>query len=285
MPRSLAVIGGGNMAQAILDGAVRAGVLEKNFVVADPSPERRKLFPNAVERASEAIAWLCEHESAPGRGQVLLAVKPQMLPEVVRDLRGALESNTWGEHRVVISILAGATIAHITEAFAGRARVIRVMPNTPALVGRGMAAICPAPDARESDVSLARSLFNAVGRVIDLREDQMDAFTAVAGSGPAYVFRLAEAMVEGAIKSGLNPDEALLAVRETIAGAGLLLAGSNDPPGVLRERVTSKGGTTAAALEIFERARFGETVIDAIAAATARGAELSALASRKTSSQ
>lgn len=278
MGTALAVIGGGNMAKAILGGAARAGVLGEHVIVADPSPDRRMLFENAVGCASEAIEHLARVESTPGSGQVLLAVKPQMLPEVARDARSVLDSGAWGDCRVVISILAGATCQRVSEAFGGRARVVRVMPNTPALVGRGMAAMCLGRGTTTQDSALARRLFEAVGRIIDVREDQMDAFTAVGGSGPAYVFRLAEAMVRGAIEAGLDPLDALLAVRETIAGAGLLLGDSPETPGDLRARVTSKGGTTAAALDVMNAAGLEDTVVRAILAARDRGAELSTLA-------
>ncbi|KAA0215842.1 MAG: pyrroline-5-carboxylate reductase [Leptolyngbya sp. PLA3] len=278
MSKALAVIGGGNMAKAILDGAARAGVLPPTVIVADPSAERRALFTRAVERAGEAIAQLAQAEEVPGSGQVLLAVKPQMLPEVARDVRAAIDAGVWGARRVVISILAGATASRVREAFAARAEVVRVMPNTPALVGRGMSALCLGEGAESHDADLARALFSAVGKVIDVSESQMDAFTAVGGSGPAYVFRLAEAMVAGAIEAGLDARDALLAVRETIAGAGLLLGESAESPGELRAQVTSKGGTTAAALEVFERGGFEATVVQAIVAARDRGAELSKMA-------
>lgn len=278
MRKALAVIGGGNMAKAILDGAARAGVLPHTVIVADPSPQRRALFTRSVERASEAIAQLARAEEVPGSGQVLLAVKPQMLPDVARDVRETIDRGAWGTRRVVISILAGATAARVREAFAGRATVVRVMPNMPALVGRGMSAVCLGEGADPHDADLARALFHAVGKVIDLPESQMDVFTAVGGSGPAYVFRLAEAMVAGAIAAGLDPRDALLAVRETIAGAGLLLGDAAETPGELRARVTSKGGTTAAALEVLERGGLERLMVQAIAAARDRGAELSQMA-------
>lgn len=278
MSKALAVIGGGNMAKAILDGAARAGVLPEHVIVADPSAERRALFARSVERASQAIIQLSAVEEIPGSGQVLLAVKPQMLPEVARDVRAAMDGGAWGGRRVVISILAGATAARVREAFAGRASVVRVMPNTPALVGHGMSALCLGDGAGPHEADLARTLFKAVGKVIEVAESQMDAFTAVGGSGPAYVFRLAEAMVAGAIESGLDPRDALLAVRETIAGAGLLLGDSPESPGELRARVTSRGGTTAAALEVLERGEFEAMVVRAIVAARDRGAELSRMA-------
>lgn len=278
MSTALAVIGGGNMARAILEGAARAGVLSEQVIVADPSPDRRRLFVHAVATARESIEQLARIEPSPGAGQILLAVKPQVLPEVAKNVQPVLESELWGSCRVVISILAGATCRRVREAFAGRVHVVRVMPNTPALIGRGMAAMCLGEQTSPEEAALARRLFEAVGRLIEVREDQMDAFTAVGGSGPAYVFRLAEAMVRGAVEAGLDPDDALLTVRETIAGAGLLLGQAAEEPRELRERVTSRGGTTAAALEVMESAGLEEILVRAILAAQNRGAELSRLA-------
>jgi pyrroline-5-carboxylate reductase len=273
----VAVIGGGNMAEAIVRGA--GAVLGDRVVVADPSPERRRLFAHAVETADEAVRWVAEREEQRGSGQVLLAVKPQMLPTVGLDVKPALDDGSWGE-RVVMSILAGASAAAVAGTFEGRARVIRVMPNTPALIGRGMSALCVSKSATEADAALARAVFAAVGQVIELEEGLFDAFTAVAGSGPAYVFLLAEAMVKGAMAAGMSEGDALLAVRETVAGAGLLLAGSVDRPEVLRARVTSKGGTTAAAIEQMEG--LTDLVVRGIVAGRDRGAAL-ARASQGTS--
>ncbi len=281
MGTPLAVIGGGNMANAILTRAMDQGLLDAGFVVADPNPEQRRAFPVAVATAAEAVNWLLEHEPAPGIGRIMLAVKPQVLPEVARELAPVIATENWTASRAVISILAGATTRTIQAAFADRARVIRVMPNTPALVGRGMTAISPGIDTTEPDLAFTRTLFEAVGKVIEIDESQMDAFTALGGSGPAYVFLLAQAMADAGQRAGLNPADALLTARETIAGAGLLLAESDDLPETLKKRVTSKGGTTAAALAVLEQANFTDLMQAAILAARDRGAELARMAEKK----
>jgi len=278
MGTPLAIIGGGNMARAILTRARDRGLLDDGFIVADPNPERRKAFPNTVATAAQAIEWLFDQEPDPGTGRIMLAIKPQVLPEVARELAPLVATKNWGQTRPVISILAGATRRTIEAAFTDRVRVIRVMPNTPALVGRGMTAISPAANSTDDDLTFARSLFEAVGRVIKIDESQMDAFTAVGGSGPAYVFLLAQAMASAGEHAGLDPADALLTARETIAGAGLLLAESNDLPETLKHRVTSKGGTTAAALAVLEQANFTDLMQQAIFAARDRGAELARMA-------
>jgi pyrroline-5-carboxylate reductase len=280
MGTPLAVIGGGNMAKAILARAKDQGWLDAGFVVADPNPDQRRAFPCAVESAAEAIKWLIDCEPTPGAGRIMLAIKPQVLPEVARELAPTIATENWGQSRCVVSILAGATIETIEKSFVGKARVIRVMPNTPALVGRGMTAISPAADAAEPDLAFTRTLFEAVGRVIEIDESQMDAFTALGGSGPAYVFLLAQAMAAAGEHAGLNPDDALLTARETIAGAGLLLAESYVLPETLKKRVTSKGGTTAAALAVLEGANFTGLIETAILAARDRGAELARMAEK-----
>lgn len=265
----LAVIGGGTMARAILAGAAKAGVISDQVVIAEPDESRRGGFEHAVPSAADAIAWIREHEGEAGAGQVLLAIKPQVFPEVAREV-----SPEMIEDRVVISILAGLTSATIRAALGGRARVIRVMPNTPARIGRGMSAIALGEGASVDDAVFAHDLFGAVGRTLALPESMMDAFTALAGSGPAYVFYLAEAMLDAAIELGFERDHALTIVRETIAGAGELMRSGADTPRALRAAVTSKGGTTAAAIDVLDQAGVMDDVMRAIHAARHRGAVL-----------
>jgi len=267
--RPLAVIGGGNMARAILSGARKSGALSDSCVVAEPDESRRRAFEHAVATSAEAIGWIREREREPGEGQVLLAVKPQVFPAVADEIKPALE-----HERVVISILAGLSSAAIRRGLNGNARVVRVMPNTPARVGRGMSAIAVGEGASLEDAEFAHALFAGVGRTLALPESMMDAFTALAGSGPAYVFYLAEAMLDAAIELGFERDHALTIVRETVAGAGELMRSGADTPRALRAAVTSKGGTTAAATDVLDQAGVMDDVMRAIHAARHRGAEL-----------
>jgi pyrroline-5-carboxylate reductase len=266
----LAVIGGGVMAGAILDGARASGRLPERVCVAEPDAARRGRFPKAVETAPEAIRWLEEAEPAPGAGVVLLAVKPQSFGAVAAEL----EPVGVGE-RLVISILAGTTGTRIRQGLGGACRVVRVMPNTPAQIGMGATAVARSAGATDADAALVRELFRGVGEtVVALDESLMDAFTAVAGSGPAYLYLLAEAMEGAAVATGLPAAHARSLVVATLAGAAELLRRSGADPRELRERVTSKGGTTAEAMAVFERAGFGEIVSRAIIAARDRGREL-----------
>jgi len=265
----LALVGGGNMARAIVVGAIDAGVLRADeVVVADPmAPQRRvleKFGIRCVEHASELAPFLNQET------QLMLAVKPQILAEAATDAQPLLDTS-----RVVISIIAGLPSARIRDLMGAGARVVRVMPNTPARVRRGMAAVALGAGAIDGDERLAEAVFDAIGDVVRIDESMMDAFTAVAGSGPAYVFYLAEAMQRAAEDLGFDAETADRIVRATVRGGGCLMSELLDhSPAELRAAVTSKGGTTAAAIDTMDSSRVMETVIDAVKAASARGAEL-----------
>ncbi|BAM03671.1 pyrroline-5-carboxylate reductase [Phycisphaera mikurensis] len=260
----LAVVGAGNMAEAILRGAFAAGVLGPDEVVAaDFSPARRGVMAGlgvaAVEDAASAIG---------GAEAVLLAVKPQALGSL-----GAL-GRIDRDAQVVVSIMAGVRCDRIAHACGGPTRVVRVMPNTPLLVGRGASAIASGPDARDGDDALALELFGAAGVAVRVSEAELDAVTAVSGSGPAYLFHLAEAMQAAAVGLGLAPELADTLVRQTLLGSAALLAASDADAPQLRARVTSPGGTTQAATEVLENRGVQDSIRAAIAAAAARSAEL-----------
>ncbi len=271
-PAKLAVLAAGNMAQAILLAAIRAGAIEsQNIVVADPDEVKRTVFTKAGVHTAPSFTDLASHISE--NTQILLAVKPQILPEAAPDVaRTAGESS-----RVVISILAGATGARVRSLLGDWARVVRVMPNTPAQIGKGISAITQSAGAQPGDDALARALMTSVSDVIDIDESLFDAFTAVAGSGPAYLFYLAEAMTKAAIEVGIDPNDADRTVRAVITGAAALLENQRETaPADLRSAVTSKGGTTAAATNTLDDHNVMQAVINAITAARNRGRELGA---------
>jgi pyrroline-5-carboxylate reductase len=274
--RPLLVVGGGNMGKAIVLGAVAAGALAgERVVVLEPDAAKHAAL-EAVgafcsASAEAAVERYCSLEMQRGPGAVLLAVKPQMLGEVARELRESLRT----PERLMLSILAGVTTARLSAEVGGR--IVRLMPNTPAMIRRGITAVCAGPGATEEDLRATRSLFESVGRVIDLPEDLLDAFTAVAGSGPAYVFYLAEGMAAGAEAVGFSHEQALEIVRATVAGAaGLMEAEAGVEPSELRARVTSKGGTTAAAAAVLDGRGVMGAVGEAVVAARDRGRELGA---------
>ncbi len=273
--KQIAAIGGGNMAEAIIRGALRTGcVPASGWVVADPNADRRALFESLGVATEETGAALVPHLS--DDTQLLLAVKPQMLDRVA-EAGSALPMD-----RIVISILAGATSDRIRRAFGSTGntssdsmRVVRVMPNTPCGIGEGMTALCAGAGAATDDLTLARSLFGGLGETVDLPEELMDAFTGTAGSGPAYLFYLAEGMIRGAIEAGFSEKQAEFIVRQTLAGASLLLRGSDRTASDLRRAVTSPGGTTEAAITVMEEAGLLSTVASGVVAARDRGRALS----------
>lgn len=275
METPLLFIGGGAMARAIICGAVETGRINpRGIAVVDVKPEVVALLPpslgHVTARTDIGYAWLLRAEAASRQeGQIILAVKPQSLPVVAKELRSLLTGP-----RVVISILAGATTQRIAEALAPHARVVRVMPNLAAQVGLGMAAICFGKGVSADDAHVARDLFSAIGRVMEIDESAMDAFTALAGSGPAYLFAFAEALTSAAVEIGFSDHDADAIVRQMLYGAAGVLVASPESAQRLKSSVTSRGGTTEAALRVLEEGRFAEMIAQALKAARDRGRDL-----------
>jgi pyrroline-5-carboxylate reductase len=263
------------MGLAVVEGALASGAWAGPIIVAEPDRAKRARFEGmgepvrVVPTAGECVRAVQQQERTAGAGVLLLAVKPQALAGVGVEVAPRLQGS-----RLVISMLAGAASAHVREGLGGAVRVVRVMPNTPARVRRGVTAVSPGAGASAADAGVAERLFGALGEIVRVEESQMDAFTAVAGSGPAYVFLLAEAMVRGAVRAGFDEATAARIVRGTVAGAGALLAASPESPAALRGAVTSKGGTTEAALGVLEGRGFAEAVEEAVVAARDRGRAL-----------
>ena len=258
IPR-LVLVGGGNMGSALLGGLISSGWKPQDITVVEISAEKRQhLEQTFAVRTSDSIVS--------GEG-ALVAVKPADVVAVVTELAQC------GTSRIV-SIAAGVSVARLQEASSATTAVIRAMPNTPALVRQGITAICAGARCREDDISWAEELLSSVGQVVRLPEEQMDIFTAVAGSGPAYIFLLAELLLETARDAGLDADSADRIVRQLFRGAGQLLSESVDSPAQLREKVTSPNGTTAAGLQEFTTAGLREIVKKVVAAAAQRSAEM-----------
>lgn len=266
----LAVIGGGNMAQAILKAALDAAVLRPGqILLAEPDAEKRDLFESWGTPTVSSAAFFADR-LAPST-QILLAVKPQYLADAARDLEGAADG------RVVISILAGSTSHRVSDTLGGGARVLRVMPNLPARIGMGITAIAQDARSEPGDETLALKLFTSVGEIVRIDESLIDAFTAIAGSGPAYLFYLAQMMCEAGVCMGFDESTSQRIVRATVSGAGMLVKQSSDDPKALRAAVTSKKGTTDAAIQTLDNAGVDDAIRRAIFAARDRGAELSRL--------
>ncbi|MFD0325894.1 pyrroline-5-carboxylate reductase [Lysobacter gummosus] len=264
----VAFIGGGNMARSLIGGLVARGFAPAGIRVAEPVEALRAelqrdfgvaCFDNAQAAAEGAAVWL-------------LAVKPQ----VMREVCAALAAQARAQRPLAISIAAGITAGQLDRWLGGEVAVVRAMPNTPALLGAGITGLY-ANAAATSRFEQAAGLLAAVGPTVRIDDEaQMDAVTAVSGSGPAYVFLLAEAMQQAGVAQGLSAEAARALVQQTLFGAATMLTRSEEPAEVLRARVTSPGGTTQAAIETFEAGGFRALVDRAIAAATERGRQLSA---------
>lgn len=262
---SIAFIGGGNMAEALIRGLVDAGTKATNIRVSDPSEARR-----AKLRETYAIGTSANNlETAEWADIVLLAVKPQVLPTVLAALRPASSPD-----RLFISVAAGASIAAIETGLGKDPRVIRAMPNTPALVKAGATALAHGAHAKPGDIDIAHAIFGAVGISEELAENQLDAVTGLSGSGPAYVFVMLEAMADAGVKVGLPRPVALKLAAQTVMGSAKLLLDTNGHPGQLKDMVTSPGGTTIAGLHALEEGGLRTALINAVEAATRRANEL-----------
>lgn len=260
----LAIIGGGFMGGALAEGLLDAGWHRDGFVVAEISRDRREhLMQTLKVRTTESLREAVEPASA-----VLVAVKPQS----VRDLLASM-APYFRPQQLCISICAGIRIATFEEALGGPP-VIRAMPNTPAAVGMGVTALARGRHATDQHLATALNILSAVGRVVMVDEEQMDAVTAVSGTGPAYVFYLAEALIEAALAQGLDREQAHLLVYQTFVGAAHLLQHDAAGPAELRRRVTSPNGTTHAAITHLQAQGWAETFMEAVAAARRRAREL-----------
>ncbi len=257
--RGLVLVGCGRMGGAMLTGWLARGLEPGSATVIDP-----KIADGWKGRGLRLNAPLPDDPAV-----LVLAVKPQMMADALGGMPRLGET-------LVISVAAGTTIATFEDAFPGAA-IVRVMPNTPAAIGQGISAMIGNGAATEAHLDLAETLMQAVGRVVRLdHEDQMDAVTGLSGSGPAYVFHLIEAMAKAGEAQGLPPALSLELARMTVAGAGALAIEGDEDPAVLRENVTSPGGTTAAGLKVLMDPETGLPPLMArtVAAATERGREL-----------
>ncbi|MFC4161466.1 pyrroline-5-carboxylate reductase [Chitinimonas lacunae] len=257
-------IGGGNMAGAMLGGLLAQGWTAAELGAVDPDPARR-----AQLTADYGIATFDPVEPLPAAPTVVLAVKPQQLAQVARARAGELAG------RLVISIAAGVRMADLDRWLDGGARLIRVMPNTPALVRAGISGAWLGPRADRSDRASADALLAAIGDVVWVEQEaDIDAVTAISGSGPAYVFYLLDALTEAATAQGFAAETARRLAYATFDGAVRLAQASPESAAVLRQRVTSKGGTTEAALARLEAREVRAAIVEAAAAAASRAAEL-----------
>jgi pyrroline-5-carboxylate reductase len=259
-------VGAGNMASALLRGLLRAQrVSPQQIRISDVDRQKRE----AGAHSHGVVAASSNPELCAWASVLVLAVKPQNLSSVLNECGGAVQPST-----LVISIVAGVRASTIADALPNDARIVRAMPNAPALVGAGASAVCAGPRASAGDVAFARSLFDAVGRSVVVDETQMDAVTGLSGSGPAYVMLVIESLADGGVAAGLSRETALLLATQTVLGSAQLLLESAEHPATWKDRVMSPGGTTAAGLAALEGGRLRHTLARAVQHATRRAREL-----------
>lgn len=262
----IGVIGCGNMGEVLIKGILSAGISSsKNLYATDISQDKLK----RIKRAYKVNICKDAKELVRHAQFILLAVKPQQMRELLLNIQGECKD------KLFISIAAGIKTAYIEKLLGERPRVIRVMPNTPLLVGEGMSCIAKGRYAKGEDLKIARRIFGALGDIIVVKERMLDAVTAVSGSGPAYFFYFIEALLDAGYSCGLDDKATRRLVYQTAKGALKLLLTSNKTPAELRAAVTSKGGTTEAALKILEEGKFKEMMKRAVMKAKARSEELS----------
>ncbi len=256
------------MARSLIGGLIANRIEPHAITVADPSAEARQYvadnFGVEVDEANEAVIA--------ASSSVVLAVKPQVMQSVLESLRTSLQASS----PLLISIAAGVRLNEIDTWSGGGLAIVRVMPNTPALIKKGVSAMYGNCRVSDQQMSQVDALLKAVGKTVWLpNEDLLDAVTAVSGSGPAYFFYLIESIEQAAVKLGLAADTAHTLATETAVGAALLAATSNESPQVLRQRVTSPGGVTEAAIKVLEDTAVGDKFVDAIIAGERKSAQLS----------
>ena len=264
--KRIAIIGVGNMGEALIGGIVKTGLVDSARIVAfDADRERLK----TVSEKWKIVAANDNTKAVRDSDVILLAVKPQIIPAVLDEIRSTITPG-----HMLLSIAAGVRTSLIEERLTMPCPVVRAMPNTPALVGCGIAAICPGAFAGKEHLVLAQTLLGAVGDVVVVTENQMDAVTGLSGSGPAYVYTLIEALSDGGVKMDLPRSIAIKLAAQTVLGAARMVIETGEPPAILRDRVTSPGGTTIAGMQVLESKGFRDAAISAVEAATRRSEEL-----------
>lgn len=265
MSIKIAIIGAGVMGETLLSAFLTAGHSPDDVVITEKRDERA-----AELRAKYGVQVVDSVKAVASADVVLLVVKPQDISAVLAEVGAAIRPGT-----TLLSIAAGVRIESIETAVVDGVAVIRVMPNTPALVGEGMFGLSTGKDCSPEQLAVASELLAVGGKVVVIDEAQQDALTGVSGSGPAYVFYLAEAMIAGGMAAGLDQETARLLTTQTIVGAAKLLAESPDGAELLRKRVTSPNGTTAAGIETFDAHKVKDSITAGVVAAARRSAELS----------
>ncbi|MEI7590504.1 MAG: pyrroline-5-carboxylate reductase [Deltaproteobacteria bacterium] len=264
--KKVGVVGGGKMGTALISGLMAKKLLPSSAItISDIADERLNYLHDTY-----AVSVTTDNKKLVGENDILImAVKPQVMAKTLSDIAQLVDEN-----KLLISIAAGLKIDFFESRLQKDARVIRVMPNTPAMIGEGITAIARGKNATDSDMDIARCIFEAVGKVVIVNEDSMDAVTGLSGSGPAYVFMMIEALADGGVLMGLSREIATQLATQTLIGSAKLLLETGKHPGDLKDMVTSPGGTTIAGIHALEKGKLRATLISAVEMATLRSKEL-----------
>lgn len=266
VPLKVGFLGAGQMAIALAKGWQAAGLISTATCKAsDPFLQARTRFQEQTGCSSTAD----NREVVSASDVLILAVKPQTLPALLNDIRHVVT-----EKHLIVSIAAGIPLTQLADGLLGNFRLVRVMPNTPCLLGASASGFAAGPGAQPGDVLIVERLFNAVGKAFALPEPLLDAVTGLSGSGPAFIYVMIEALADGGVRMGLPRDVAMTLAAQTVYGAARMVLETQQHPGVLKDAVTSPGGTTIAGLHALERGGFRAAIMDAVEAATRRSTEL-----------
>lgn len=263
---NLAIIGLGNMGEAILDGILNQNILELSQITA---ADKKFADPDfKLPDKYKGLEITADNKKAAAADYLILAVKPQLIKSVLNDIKETASS------KVIISIAAGIKTELLKEYFGVDGKIVRVMPNTPALVGAGMSALYFSERLTTSEKEFVEEIFNSFGKTIRISETSMDAVTGLSGSGPAYVYLFIEALAEAGVLQGLSRDDALKLAAQTVRGGAEMVLKTGTHPAKLKDMVSSPAGTTVTGLAVLEENAFRSAVIKAVGAAAARSAEL-----------
>jgi pyrroline-5-carboxylate reductase len=268
--KKIGFIGGGNMAEAIIKGMLSSSLIKaSNILASEPSKSRQTFLTSEYK-----IKMVKDNLDLVKKADILIvAVKPQIISEVLNGIADQVDAK-----KLVISVAAGVPVSKIEGALSSgkkkKLSVVRTMPNTPAVVQEGVTAISPGKGVSKSDLKISHEIFQAVGRTVEVPEEQIDAVTGLSGSGPAYIFMIIEALSDAGVKMGLSRDVANELTVQTVLGSALLVRETGASPGDLKNRVTSPGGTTIAGLHALEKGSLRATLMNAVEKATLRSKEL-----------
>ncbi len=254
----LGIIGAGNMASAIIGGIIKKGIIPANEIICSTPVEAER---TKAENSFGINVTESNKEVVKSAEVLLLAVKPQVVPVVVEEIKDVVS-----DEQLIISIVAGKTIAWYNEAFGKNLKIVRTMPNTPALVGEGMTGVSPSEGITDEELNTALTILSSFGNAEIVPEKLMDAVVAVSGSSPAYVFMMIEAMADGAVKLGMPRDKAYKFAAQAVLGSAKMVLETGKHPGELKDMVCSPAGTTIEAVQVLEESGFRASLIDAMEA-------------------